>query len=98
MLLAEDPSIEGSKPHVQVDIRQCGIGSDLHKKRIMLHRPRHEHWRIQPLQSIVRRFHSELWSGNVSVVDELLADEYKSNMGEREEIKSTASGALASLP
>ena len=49
-------------------------------------------------KAIVRRFHTGLWAGDLTVVDELLAADYTSPMGQAEEIKASVAGALAIVP
>jgi hypothetical protein len=36
---------------------------------------------VEANKQIVRRFHTELWAGNLTVVDELLAPDFHSAMG-----------------
>lgn len=48
---------------------------------------------VEQNKAIVRRFHTELWAGNVAVVDELLAPDFQGGMGKAEEIKASAMGA-----
>lgn len=44
---------------------------------------------VEENKRIVQRFHTELWAGNVAVVDELLSAEFQSGMGQPQEIKAT---------
>ncbi len=53
---------------------------------------------IEANKKIVQRFHTELWAGNLAVVDELLSLEIKSGMGSREEIKAAASWSRSVVP
>lgn len=50
---------------------------------------------IEANKAVVRRFHSELWSGNLAIVDELLSPSYTSAMGNPEAIKSAVAEARA---
>lgn len=49
-------------------------------------------------KEIVRRYHSGLWSGDFTVVDELLPSGYNSGMGRPEEITAFVAGALSIIP
>lgn len=49
-------------------------------------------------KAIVRRYHHGLWSGDFTVIDELLPSGYNSGMGQPEEIKASVVGALAIVP
>ena len=48
---------------------------------------------IEANKEIVRRFHTELWSGNLAIVDELLSPHATSAMGDDDTIKATVAGA-----
>ena len=53
---------------------------------------------VEENKKIVRRFHSELWAGNVAVVDELLSAEFQSGMGRPQEIKAAVSWVRSVVP
>ncbi len=53
---------------------------------------------IEENKKIVQRFHTELWAGNVAIVDELLSAELESGMGRPQEIKATASWVRSVVP
>lgn len=53
---------------------------------------------IEENKKIVRRFHTELWAGNVAVVDELLSAEFQSGMGQPQAIKATVSWVRSVVP
>jgi predicted ester cyclase len=47
---------------------------------------------IEANKELVQRFHTELWSGNLDVVDKLLSLGYTSNMGDAAAIKTFMAG------
>lgn len=47
---------------------------------------------------IVQRFHTELWAGNIAVVDELLSAEFQSGMGQPQAIKDTIAWVRSVVP
>jgi hypothetical protein len=53
---------------------------------------------IEANKEIVRRFHTELWAGNLAVVDELLPPNLPSAMGTPEGIKETVAGTRSVYP
>ena len=53
---------------------------------------------IERNKEIVRRYHTELWAGNLSIIDELIADDYNSVMGGRDGIKAFANAWLSAMP
>lgn len=53
---------------------------------------------VEENKKIIQRFHTELWSGNLAVVDELLAPEYNSKIGHPEEIKAGITWWLSCVP
>lgn len=44
---------------------------------------------VEENKQLVRRFHTELWAGNVAVVDEVLAPGFHSAMGTPQTIKAS---------
>ncbi len=53
---------------------------------------------IEENKQIVRRYHTELWAGNMAVADQLLAPDSTSGMGTPEQIKAAVSSSLAVIP
>jgi predicted ester cyclase len=49
-------------------------------------------------KKIVQRYHTELWAGNLVVVDELLSTEYHSSFGRPQEVKTNISWWLSVFP
>lgn len=53
---------------------------------------------IEENKQLVRRFHTELWAGNLAVVDELLLADFSSGMGTPQAIKEAVAGARSVVP
>lgn len=53
---------------------------------------------VEENKQLVRRFHTELWAGNVAVVDELLAPTFSSAMGAPQAIKASVTQARREFP
>ena len=53
---------------------------------------------VEENKQMVRRFHTELWAGNVAVVDELLAPNFSSAMGTPQAIKASVAQMRREFP
>ncbi len=53
---------------------------------------------VEENKQIVRRFHTELWAGNLAVVDELLSPDFSSAMGTPQGIKEAVAESRSMVP